>query len=332
MSFHLRTHLQFLVGLVISAAAVYLSLRKIDFNALWAALQSVNFLYFIPAFAAQLACFFLKGTGWRYLLFPAKQGIRVTSTTRVLIIGLMVNNLLPAKMGELARGYLMGERENLPKTLCHSTVAVEHLLDILILTLFLILLLPFVTLPPWLRTSGMAVGLTAAGVIAAMFLALRREEKVLGYLGRLLRIFPGRFHEKIQAVLGHIFQGLRVVTGRYIFYASAAIFLMWLLAFGMAYFIFIACGLHLPFQAAVMVIVFAAFGKIIPSSPGAIGTFHYLVLLVVMSFQVSKEAALGYAIILHALTFLTETSLGIALVLAGNLSLGKITRGMEVSP
>lgn len=332
MAFNLRTNLQFLIGLIISAAAVYLSLRKIDFNALWAALQSVNFLFFIPAIACQLTCFFLKGTGWRYLLFPAKQDIRVISTTRVLIIGLMVNNLLPAKMGELARGYLMGEREKLPKTLCLSTVAVEHILDILILTVFLIILLPFVTLPPWLRTSGMLVGLTAVGMIVVLFLIMRREEKFLGWLSRLLQFLPGRFQEKIQAILNHIFQGLRVVTGRYIFYASGAIFLMWLSAFGMAYFVLLGCGLFLPFQAAVMAIVFAAFGKIIPSSPGAIGTFHYLVLLVVMSFQVSKEAALGYAIVLHGLTFLIETSLGIALVFAGNLSLGKITKQAEVSP
>jgi uncharacterized protein (TIRG00374 family) len=227
------------------------------------------------------------------------------------------------------RGYLMGERKA-PKTLCLSTVAVEHLLDILILTLFLIILLPFVTLPPWLRTSGMVVGLTAAGVIIVLFLAMRREEKILGRLSRLLQILPARFQEKIQVLLHHIFQGLRVVTGRYILFASGAIFLMWLSAFVMAYFVLLACGLSLPFQAAVMVIVFAAFGKIIPSSPGAIGTFHYLVLLVVMSFQVSKEAALGYAIILHALSFLMETSLGIALVLPGIFLWGRLPSGRGV--
>jgi len=332
MAFNLRTHLQFFIGLIVSAAAVYLSLRKIDFNALWAALQSVNFLFFIPAIAGQLTCFFLKGTGWRYLLLPAKKDIRVISTTTVLVIGLMVNNLLPAKMGELARGYLMGERERLPKTLCLSTVAVEHLLDILILTVFLIILLPFVSLPPWLRTGGMLVGLAAMGLIIFLFIVLRREEKFLGWIHRLLQFLPGRFQEKIQAILNNIFQGLRVITGRYIFYAAAAILSMWIMVFGVAYMILLACGLFLPFQAAVMAVVFAAFAKIIPSSPGSIGTFHYLVLLVVMSFQVSKEEALGYAIILHALSFLMETSLGIALVFAGNLSLGKITRQVEGAP
>jgi uncharacterized protein (TIRG00374 family) len=326
MVLNLRTHLQFIIGLIISAAAVYLSLRKIDFNALWTALQSVNFIFFIPAVGGQLIIFLLKGTGWRYLLLPAKKDIRVISTTTVLIIGLMVNNLLPAKMGEFARGYLIGEREKLSKTLCLSTVAIEHLLDILILTFFLIILLPFVSLPPWLRSSGIFVGLAAMGIIVILFIMTRREEKFLGWINRFLQFLPNRFREKFQRILNHIFQGLRVVKGRYIFYAFAAIFLMWITVFWVAYLVMLACGLSLPFQAAVMAIVFAAFGKIIPSSPGAIGTFHYLVILVMMSFQVPKEAALGYAIILHALMFLLETFLGIALIFSGNLSLGKITR------
>jgi uncharacterized protein (TIRG00374 family) len=324
-----RTHLNFLIGILISAVAVYLSLRKIDFHTLGASLRSVNLLFLIPAVAGQFGCFFLKGTGWRFLLLPAKKGIRTTSTITVLIIGLMVNNLFPAKMGELARGYLMGERENLSKTLCLSTVAVEHLLDILVLTTFLLILLPSVSLPPWLQTSGMLVGLAALGIILVLFLVMRREEKFLVWTAHLLTHLPDRFGGKIHSILSNILQGMRVVTGRYIFYALAALIFMWFMAMGVAYLVLLACGLFLPFRAAVMVVVFAAFGKIIPSSPGAIGTYHYLVLLVLMSFQVSKEAALGYAIVLHALSFLIETSLGVGLVFAGNLSLGRIARRAE---
>ena len=107
---------------------------------------------------------------------------------------------------------------------------------------------------------------------------------------------------------------------------------MWLMVFLTAYMVLIACGLSLPIQAAVMVIIFVAFGKIIPSSQSAIGTYHYLVILVLMSFAVSKEAALGCAIIMHAFGFLIEVSLGLALLFAGNLSLVRITRRAEESP
>ena len=328
----LRTHLHLLIGLIISAAAVYLSLRKIDFNALWASLRSVNYLFFFPALAGQLCCFLLKGAGWRYLLTPAKKGIGVASATSVLVIGLMVNNLFPAKMGELARGYLMGEKEKLPKSLCLSTVVVEHLLDILVLSIFLLLLLPSVSLPPWLRTSGALVGFTAVGMIIILFLVMRRKEKFLGWISKFLTRLPERFRGKIQSILNNVVQGMRVVTGRYIFYAFGSLLGMWLTVFAVAYLLLAACGLFLPIQAAVMVVVFVAFGKIIPSSPGAIGTFHYLVILVLMSFQVTKEVALGYAIVLHGFFYLVEVSLGLGLLLAGNLSLVRITRRAGESP
>jgi len=329
MALFRRTHLHLFIGLVISAAAVYLSLRKIDFQALGAAFRSANYLYLLPVLIAQGACFFLKGTGWRYLLFPAKKNISPFTSTGILIIGLMVNNLLPAKMGELARAYLMGEKEKLPKSLCLSTILVEHLLDILVLSIFLLILLPLVSLPAWLRTTGLVLGFSALGIIGGLFLVMRREEKFQNSLGKLANYLPARVQGKAQSLIQNILQGLRVVTGRYIFYAFALLVGMWSMVFLAAYLVLAAFGLFLPIQAAVMVTVFTAFGKIIPSSPAAIGTFHYLVILVLMSFQVTKEAALGYAIVLHALYFLMEVSLGIILLFAGNLSFTRITRQGE---
>lgn len=331
MASFFRAHLNFLIGLLISAAAVYLSLRKIDFQALAASLRSVSFVYFIPALGAQLLCFLLKGAGWRYLLLPAKREIKLMAATSVLVIGLMVNNLFPAKLGELVRGYLMGEKEKLSKSLCLSTVAVEHLLDILILTIVLLILLPSVSLPPWLRTGGMLIGFAALGMIIGIFILVRRQENFLRWAGGLLAHLPDRFQGKIQSILFNVIQGTGVVTGRYILYAFAVLSCMWLVAFLAAYSIMIACGLALPMQAAVMVVVFVAFGKIIPSSPGAIGTYHYLVILVLMSLAVSKESALGYAIVMHAFATLVEVSLGLAFLFAGNLSLLKIARRAEES-
>lgn len=329
MALSRRTHLHLFLGLVISAAAVYLSLRKIDFHALGAALRSADYLYVLPAMIAQVACFFLKGTGWRYLLLPAKKSISPLSTTAVLIIGLMVNNLFPAKMGELARAYLIGEKEKLPKSLCLSTIMVEHLLDISVLLIFLLILLPLVSLPPWLQTTGILLGFTSLGIIGGLFLVMRREEIFKKFLGKLANYLPARIQGRAQSVIQHVLQGLRVVTGRYIVYSFALLVGMWSMVSLVAYLVMAAFGLFLPAQAAVMVTVFTAFGKIIPSSPGAIGTFHYLVILVLMSFQVSKEAALGYAIVLHALFFLMEVSLGIVLIFAGNLSFARITRQGE---
>jgi len=320
------------LGLIISALAVYLSLRKIDFPALWVALRSVNYWFLTLAALLQLLCISLKGAGWRFLLVPAKKSVRVVSAIEVLAIGLMVNNLFPAKMGELARAYFMGKREGLPKSLCLSTVMVEHLLDVLVLTLFLLILLPLVSLPPWLRISGLLIGLVGVGAIVVLFFLMRREDKFLGWMTKILGILPERFRAKIQLILANAIQGFRAVTGRNILYAFGSLFAMWCAGYVLAYVVLHACRLDLPFQAAVMVVIFVAFGKIIPSSPASIGTYHYMVILVLTSFQVSKEAALGCAIILHAFAFFVEVALGVIALLAGHLSLAGFARRAEETP
>jgi uncharacterized protein (TIRG00374 family) len=325
----LRRHLNFIIGLVISAAAIYLSLRKVDFKVLWASFQSANYLFLIPAALIQFLIFSLKAAGWRFLLMPAKKEVRLRSTFSALVIGLMVNNLFPARIGELARAYLIGEKERLPKTLCFSTIMVEHLLDILVLLIFLIILMPLVSLPSWLRTSGTLVGFLALGLILVLFFAMRREEMVLSWIDRLLARVPERFRNRIEGILKNAIQGLRVVTGRYFFYAFGCLLTMWSTVFVVAYLQMAAFGLFLPFTAPVMVIIFMAFGKIIPSSPGGIGTLHYLIIVVLMSFGVSKETALGCAILMHGFGFLIEVVTGLVLLFSSHLSLVKITRRAE---
>lgn len=327
----LRRHLKVWIGIIISAAALYLSLHKVDYQLLWASLKSINLFFILPAILFQFACFFLKGAAWKFLLYPARKEIPFSATISILTIGLMVNNLFPAKMGELARAYLLGEKEKLPKSLVLSTVGVEHLLDVIVLLMFLLFLLPKVSLPEWLQLTGTAVGLAALLMIFIIFFIMRQEEGFLNWLGRILKFVPERFREKGQDLLYNFFQGLRVVTGRYLFYALALLIPMWIMSALFAYLMMSACALSLPFEAAIMVVIFVAFGKIIPSSPSAVGTYHYLVILVLTSFQIGKEAALSYAIVLHGLASLVETFTGLIALLIGNLSLGKISRLEETS-
>ncbi len=328
----LQKHIKVWIGLIISAAAIYLSLHKIDYQILWTSLKSLNILFVVPAVFIQFSCFFFKGAAWKFLLYPTRREIPLSATIGVLTVGLMVNNIFPAKMGELARAYLLGEKEKLPKSLVLSTVGVEHLLDIIVLLIFLLLLLPGVNLPGWLRVTGTAVGLTALFLILLIFLVMRREEYFLNWFLRLGIFFPQKIREQGEKILVNFMQGLRVVTGRYIFYALAMLIPMWIMSALFAYLIMSSFSLSLPFKAAVMVVIFVALGKIVPSSPSALGTYHYLVILVLTSFQIGKELALSYAIVLHGLASLVEIFAGLAALLLGNISWGRITRRWGEAP
>ena len=71
MASFFRRHLNLLLGILISAVAVYFSLKRVDFHLLWESFLSANYLYLIPAVILQFFCFFFKGAGWRFLLLPA---------------------------------------------------------------------------------------------------------------------------------------------------------------------------------------------------------------------------------------------------------------------
>jgi uncharacterized protein (TIRG00374 family) len=323
--------LKFFIGLLISAVALYLAINKVDFRILWTSLQTANYLFLVPTVVVQLFSFLFKGAGWRFLLRPAKKDIHLSSTVTVLVIGLMANNLFPAKMGELVRAYLIGEKERLPKSLCLSTIMVEHLLDILVLLIFLLILMPMVPLPSWLKTSGVLIGFSALGIVIFLFVVMRKEEKFFQWINRWVIHIPARFQQKVQGILKNVLQGLRVVTGRYILYAFGCLLAMWCTVFITAYLIMAAFGLFLPFAAPIMVIIFLAFGKIIPSSPGGIGTLHYLIVVVLMAFGIGKELALGCAIVMHAFGFLFEVAMGLIFLFFSGFSWVGITRRAEES-
>ena len=50
----------------------------------------------------------------------------------------MANNLLPFRSGELVRAYILGEQRKISKISTLGTIAVERLLDVVVLMLFLV--------------------------------------------------------------------------------------------------------------------------------------------------------------------------------------------------
>jgi uncharacterized membrane protein YbhN (UPF0104 family) len=63
--------------------------------------------------------------------------------------------------------------------------------------------------------------------------------------------------------------------------------------------------------APIVILVVLQVGVRLPSSPGSIGVFHYLGVLALSLFGVDKSVALGYGVILHLVTFLPASLMGL---------------------
>jgi glycosyltransferase 2 family protein len=299
-----------LLGIAISGASLALLLWNIEWGEFWAAMATADYRWLIPSLLSVLVALWLKVPKWRWLLAP----VGYTSRRNVLYcmsVGYLVNTVLPGRLGELARTYLLARLERLSPVAVLSTVAVDRILDVVALSLLLAIVLPMADLPGWVTQSGLVVG--AAGLsllVLCMILARPRGQAIFLKLLGALPAFPGK--AAVQGWSGALMLGLEGLRGAKgvlrIFGVTAVI---WIITVSTFYFAMLAFHIQAPIWAAALALAMTNLGMVVPSSPGYIGVFHGLVVLALGAFGVGIELALGFAVVVHLIGILPVGLLGV---------------------
>lgn len=156
---------RFWIGLVISLACLAFFLAHTNPSEIEHSFSDANLLLACAVTPLYFVGFWLRTIRWRYLLKPVAD----VSTSRlfpVVLIGLMANNIAPARVGELVRAYLVGERESMSKSTALGTIAVDRAFDGLTLVAILGVVI---------ATSGNSAGLKSIGIGAALILPSPRS-------------------------------------------------------------------------------------------------------------------------------------------------------------
>lgn len=298
------------IGVGISVAALILAFWGVQPGRFLQVLGDANYLYLVPATGLMLLGLVTRALSWRVLL-----GDRVPfrRTFSALNEGYLLNSVLPFRLGELARAYLVGRGWNITGAEALSSVVMERLIDVVVSLVGLLASLPFVVNPRWAR--GVALGAGAGLGVAAVgiWLVLRYQRPIMDVIRRRL---GGRW-VSIADSLETFLAGIRKLAGqpgRLLlagFWSSMAWLTMWLL-------IWLLIGMF-GYQATWVVPLFTAgviaFGAALPSSPGALGVYEVSMVAGLLVFGYPRESAIGVAIIAHGLHLLIAGGIG-ALALA----------------
>ena len=324
-----RAGWRWILGIAISALFLWVALRQVgDIADLGESLARANYLWVLPGAALYLAGLWVRAVRWQMLLRPVAH-LPLRSLFGILSIGFFVNNVLPARLGEIARAVLVGRRHQLSRSATLATVVVERIFDGVVMLLFLgaaTFAAGGQVAPDWLE---LLVPLTAAGfggaALVLVVLALA-PEFTLGVAARLLAPFPERAREgalafatKFIAGLG-VLQDLKLAAG---VLATSAI--AWLLEAGVYLAVGQAFGLMTAAPPYLLALAVANLGTMIPSSPGYVGTFDALTARALAVFSVPGATALAYAFVLHMTIWLPPTLLGLFYLWRYNLKLSRLT-------
>jgi hypothetical protein len=308
---------RFWIGIAISLICLYFAFQGIQFDKLLEALRGIDYVWLIPA--SLLFCVSYAGRVLRWQLLFAPQKMRLGKVFNALNIGYFLSNILPARLGDIARAYLIGDIEGVSKARALSTVVVERLSDGLTAVLLLAVTALFVPNIPDVARQG-AIGVAAAGIAGIAFLLSLsfQKERGLQLLRRLTAPIPFLQSPRLWRALESLIDGFAILRSpRPLIGVAAWALWAWILG-GVMYWVVMqamnlqANGAPLPLQAAFLVMTVTSLAVVVPSSPGYVGVFHFGTQVTLNTvFGVDKSAALSYAFVVHAFTYLWLIALGV---------------------
>jgi uncharacterized protein (TIRG00374 family) len=317
---------RFWFGLVISLTFLGIFLLRTDFAEIWEALTEANYALAFASVPLYFLGFWVRTMRWHFLMRPVND-VPTIRLFPVVLIGLMANNVAPARVGELVRAYLVGERESMSKSTALGTIAVDRAFDGLTLVAMLGIVTTFSGSTPGVRTIGIITALLffmATTVLAA--LAVSPRARLL--LGRLITLLPPKVAIKADSLMDAFMNGLVAIKDPTAL-ASAALASVasWLLEASMYYVIGQAFGLDAGFHVYILIVAAANLALSILASPGGVGPFELATKQVLVSFSVADATAAAYALALHALLLGPVIIVGFALLWLTQLSLSQILGG-----
>jgi glycosyltransferase 2 family protein len=303
---------------VLSAGLIYWTLHGVSPREVAHRLSHADPLLFVGAIFCATAIFVLRARRWQTILEPVASKIPIGPLWRATAIGMMVNNVVPARAGEIARAYALTKEAPVPFATALASLAVDRLFDAIVL----LLLAATALLDPALSTAetlaGRPLSSFAVGAVTVVLILVLGLYALVFFPSQLLRLFElfarrvsPTAEERGRRVLETFMQGLSVLRrpARFsaVFSWTLAHWLLNALGFWLA---FKAVGIPAPFSAALFLQAFIALGTAVPALPGFFGVFEYMSVQGLAVYGVSRQQAATWAIGYHLLSFIPITLIG----------------------
>lgn len=317
------------VGAALSALLVYLSIRGIDFEDVAAGFRTIDYGYVLPALALLFMMQALRSVRWGVILSPLAK-IDQLSLFSVTSVGFLAIVALPARLGELARPYLITKKSDIRLSAALGTIIVERIFDSLTVLVIAAFLFFFIPLPTWLIRAGGLFFLATLALLTATTLMIVKREASLRVLTALSGYLPPRLAEGLKRLTGHFIEGLQTIADPALLISVTGLsFSIWLVDVLAIYLLFLAFGFQLPAAAAFVLMIILIIGIAIPTAPGFVGNWHYSCVLGLSLFGIPKAEALTFAIIYHALSIALVAVLGGAFLPFNRFSFADLRKQMQ---
>jgi uncharacterized protein (TIRG00374 family) len=306
-------------GVAIPAAAIAYTLHDVDLRDVATHIAEANPWLVLATIPFQVLGLWVRAVRWRWLslsLAPAPLPLR--TLFRATALAFMAVNVLPFRLGELARPWLLAQETEVSGAAAIGTLVLERAIDFTCVSLMggLVLILHANAMPAWVSSGAVVFALFTCIPIVLIFALRVNETGTLALIEAGLRFFPDRLRERVMDLVSEVCRGLAGLRGwraisRVVLHSAIlwgvvlpAPFLLGLFAFDIA----LAPG---PLLLATFTTnVFVALAVAAPSAPGFFGVFHFACREALGLFDVSRSVAVAYGTVVHLAYWIPVTLIG----------------------
>jgi len=316
------------LGLAVSLVTLSLALARVPWQDFVATLRAAHYGWLALALLLQIVAVVTRAERWAALLGLRR---RLGLCTWAQSIGYLVNNILPLRIGEVARVLVVSEQGKLPVAQAAASAALERVIDFAVVLAALAVILPQMNVPPPVVAAAYPLLLiVVVSLLTALWVALSRTQadRLARWIVTRVRV---RSAEGILRRWGELADGLAGLSNP----GRAARTAFWsIVSWGLSISIY-RCVLHsIQPQAtwieATFMVVALTFSLSVPSSPGHLGVFQLVgqqALVLPFPAKYTAASALAAALLSHMVFYLMTSAMGAIGLWRLGTSLGRLRAG-----
>lgn len=325
-----------LVGFILTGVFLWIVARNVDGSELAAAFAGADYRLVVPAALATFCGYLLRTARWQRIVKPVAP-LSFGRAFGILMMGFAANNLLPARLGEVVRAYMLRRHTGARKTYGMATIILERICDGVVLILFLGIISILMPLPAWGQEVQTFSSVLFLGAVVGIVLLLMQESLVVRIADAVLSALPARLSGPFLRAMEVFISGLHSLkSSRSVIYVILMSIAVWMLEATSYLLMITAFDVRLtpntPILAAAFLLVVVNLGIMVPSAPGYIATFQFFAYTALGVFGVPKETGLAVAILSHGMQWLLVTAIGMSFFVRENVTLRGIERQAESDP
>ena len=311
------------LGTFISLVCLFLLFKIVDsFDKTLESLTSISIFYLAIGFFIYFLSLFLRTYRWKILLKNNIGTIKFKSLLNVVISGYMFNNLLPARLGELARIYHLSLLKKINKSFVLGSILAERVTDVIVLMLFLLIGLIFIpteftenfssnlNISPQIVYISLIILLSLTTIFILIILSGLWKEITHKFL-QLLKKINSKFNP--DKYIESFTEGAFSISNKKFIKVVVIATSLWAIEFSMFYLIGTQFNFDIEnlFIAILFFGIFSNLGGIIPSTSGGWGPFEVIGTIVLTSFGVDSNEAAAFTILVHLILWLPISIVGL---------------------